>query len=311
MLREAGGLGMLVVVLLIALELGRVFNWDALISLGASVAIAGGFGIYVRGFGRPMFVFLLLIMIPLATTELGTDSWITPLMEGEMAAIGLNPVWVLIYTALIMTFLRLYAGPVVHRLSPLGLLAVSSLVAALGLVFLSRATGMMIFAAATLYGLGKTFFWPTMLGVVSERFPRGGALTLNATGGVGMLSVGVVGTVFLGFWADTGTTERLRDQHPAIYSRVVQEKRSVLGNYQAVNQEAVAPADAETVRSVLAEAQKDALTTVAIFPVIMLVCYLGLALYFKATGGYRAEVLVGHAAEDEKFTGGVEGPAEV
>lgn len=51
--------------------------------------------------------------------------------------------------------------------------------------------------AATIYALGKTFFWPTMLGVAAERFPKGGALTLNAIGGMGMLSVGVIGAVFL------------------------------------------------------------------------------------------------------------------
>ena len=237
MLREAGGLGMFIVVLLIAMELGRHIGWGQWMSVGIAVVVAGGFASYVGGLGRPMFVFLLLVMIPLATTELGTDSWITPIMEGEMEVLGLSPVWVLIYTALIMTILRLYAGPIVHRLSPLGLLAVSSLIAALGLVFLSQATGILIFVAATVYGLGKTFFWPTMLGVVSERFPKGGALTINATGGVGMLSVGVVGTVFLGFWADTGTAERLQASEPAVYAQVVQEKDSVLGAYEAVNPE--------------------------------------------------------------------------
>ncbi len=208
-----------------------------------------------------------------------------------------------------MTILRLYAGPIVHRLSPLGLLAVSSLIAALGLVFLSQATGILIFVAATVYGLGKTFFWPTMLGVVSERFPKGGALTINATGGVGMLSVGVVGTVFLGFWADTGTTERLQASEPAVYAQVVQEKDSVLGAYEAVNPELALELPQEQqdmIAATTAEAQKSALATVAIFPVIMLLCYLGLALYFKASGGYRAEVLV----EQVKDTGGAAGPGE-
>jgi hypothetical protein len=250
-------------------------------------------------------------MIPLATTELGTDSWITPIMEGEMSALGLDPVWVLVYTAAIMTILRLYAGAIVHRLSPLGLLAASSLIAALGLVFLSRATGITIFLAATVYGLGKTFFWPTMLGVVSERFPRGGALTINATGGVGMLSVGVIGTVFLGFWADTGTTERLQASNPDVYTQVVQEKSSVLGSYEAVDPDALAELPVEVqdiVAATTAEAQKDALATVAIFPVFMLICYLGLALYFRSTGGYRAEILGDDGAAPP--AGGGAGPDE-
>jgi hypothetical protein len=39
-------------------------------------------------------------------------------------------------------------------------------------------------------------------------------------------------------------------------------------------------------------------------------CYLLLILYFRLIGGYKAAVLVGHAAVDEEFTGGVEGPVE-
>ena len=106
--------------------------------------------------------------IPLATTELGTDSWITELMTPEMATIGIDAGWILVYTSFIMMILRFFAGPIVHKFSPLGLLAVSSIIAAIGLVFLSKATGLTIIAAATLYGLGKTFFWPTMLGVVLQ-----------------------------------------------------------------------------------------------------------------------------------------------
>jgi len=72
--------------------------------------------------------------------------------------------------------------------SPLGLLAAGAAVACVGLNWLSAAgtTAGMIFLAATCYGLGKSFFWPTTLGVVSEQFPKGGALTLNAIAGVGM-----------------------------------------------------------------------------------------------------------------------------
>jgi hypothetical protein len=67
---------------------------------------------------------------------------------------------------------------------------------------LSKAAGMMILLAATLYGIGKTYLWPTVLGIVAERYPRGGALSLNAVSAVGMMSVGVVGTVFLGLIQD-------------------------------------------------------------------------------------------------------------
>lgn len=365
MMKEAGGLGMFLVLFLILAEIGRLAGWGTLPAAVAAAVLATIYGIAVGSVGRLMFVLLLVIMIPLATTELGTDSWITAIMTGEMHALGLDPGWVLVYTAAIMMVLRFFAGPIVHRLSPLGLLATSSLIAAVGLFFLSKSTGMTIFLAATLYGLGKTFFWPTMLGVVAERFPKGGALTLNATGGVGMLSVGVVGTVFLGFWQDTGTVERLQARLPEVAARVVVEKNSVLGTYRAIDHEKLraatprvedearrrreiqqalvaklgrVPRGAELERALgsdpayqallrdplyaeqkrwrdeiermVGASQKDALTQVAMFPILMLVCYLGLILYFRARGGYTAEVLTGHAARDERFTGGVEGPAD-
>lgn len=351
MLKEAGGLGMFIVMALIFAELGRVAaegglveKWTTTYTLVVAAVFGLAFGAWVKSFGRPLFIILLLIMMPLATTELGTDSWITPLMEGQLE----NPVLVLVYTSAIMMVLRFFAGPIVHKLSPLGLLAACSAIAAIGLIALSNAAGMMIFVAATVYGVGKTFFWPTMLGVVSERFPKGGALTLNAAGGVGMLSVGVVGTMFLGYWQDTTKSSLLQEREPAIYEAVVIEEPSVLGTYSAIDvekfnaeivplvgkeaeakervtealttshghepseteltaalaadqpyQEVVtAPAYStqvaanETLNEVAEESQQGALFKVAIFPALMLVCYVLLMLYFRARGGYKAEVLV-------------------
>ena len=69
----------------------------------------------------------------------------------------------------------------------------------------------MILVAATIYGLGKTFFWPTMLGVVAERFPKGGALTLNITGGLGMIAAGVIGAGILGFIQDNSIDKNILD----------------------------------------------------------------------------------------------------
>ena len=313
MLKEFGALGALVVVALIVSELSRVFGlpnqypdshrWIE----GAIIAVLVlSFWGYVQSLGRPMFVFLLLIMIPLATTELGTDSWITPLMEPEMKALGLQAGWVLVYTSAIMMILRFFAGPIVHRISPLGLLAASALIAALGLVALSKSTGMMILAAATLYGFGKTFFWPTMLGVVAEQFPKGGALTLNATGGVGMLGVGVVGAAFLGNIQDKAIDTTLEQQAPAIHAIVAgAEQNSVFGKYQPLDPKKVAEldeADKAEIVKVQDEAKKSALTTVAIFPVLMFVCYAGLIVYFRAKGGYKqvhVEETVEEAATSE------------
>ncbi|MCK5278616.1 MAG: hypothetical protein KAK04_08760, partial [Cyclobacteriaceae bacterium] len=227
--------------------------------------------------------------------ELGTDSWITSLMELEFAKFGQDSLWLLIYTSAIMAILRLFSGPIVHKLSPLGLLAVSAFLASLGLIFLSISSGIMILAASTLYGFGKTFFWPTTLGVVAERFPKGGAMTLNGISGVGMLGIGIVGAVFLGNIQDRaidkGALSFDENNGTALHETYVsQEKKSIFGSYHALNNTELINApdeDKAAIASIRGKAKKEALSTVAVFPIFMLICYIGLILYFRSKGGYK------------------------
>ena len=153
-----------------------------------------------------MFMLILITMPFLATTELGTDTWMPSLLKGELGAAS---AWVLVYTSVIMTLLRWNAGPIVHRLSPIGLLVVSAAVAVIGLLLIWGASGWTVVAVATLYAFGKTFLWSTTLGVVSEQFPRGGALTLNGVSAIGVLGMGVVGAPLMGTWQDKDIDERL------------------------------------------------------------------------------------------------------
>lgn len=338
MLSQVGFLGAFIITGMIVFEVFRVFTESGFIfkegatvlgglgagaqlaiKLGITAAIALAFGLSTGSLGQPLFIFLLLIMIPLATTELGTDSWITSLMEPEMVKMGqglgvpLSGGWVLIYTSLIMLILRFCAGPIVHALSPLGLLAVSAALAACGLVFLSKSTGLTILLAATVYGLGKTFFWPTMLGVVAEQFPQGGALTLNGVAGVGMLAVGVLGNPLLGNIQDRGVDSRLLASNPELHARVVadQDKFSVFGSYRPIDQEKLAEVpevDKEKITEIQNETKKSALTTVAMFPCVMLVCYLGLIAYFRAKGGYKPVNLISEKEEALLMSGGATGP---
>lgn len=297
MLRELGALGAFIVLGLIFAEVGSVLTrqglvegWTPTAMWSAAAVVSVAFGLAVRSLGQPLLVILLLVMLPLASTELGTDGWITSLLAPEMKHLGLNAGWVLIYTSAIMMVLRFFAGAIVHALSPLVLLMTSSAVAALGLFWLSGSSGAAILAAATLYGFGKTFFWPTMLGVVSERFPKGGALTLNAMGGVGMLAAGIVGNSLFGFWQDTGKAEHLLREHPALHAQVVVEKSSVFGAYQAVDaqREAALPsAEQATLTAVTGLVQKETLGKVAVLPVCMFTAYLLLWVYFRSRGGYK------------------------
>jgi MFS family permease len=275
-------------------ELSALFSWSVYAKWIYTVVIAVIFGMITKSFGRGLLAFMIIIMGPLATTEIGTDGWISSLMEEPMRQAGANAGWVLVYTSAIMMVLRFFAGPIVHKLSPIPLLILSSLLAIAGLTALSK-TGnsglMVIFAAATLYGIGKTFFWPTMLGITAEQSPRGGALTLNAMSGIGMLAVGILGFPFIGSLQEDTTTKMLAASNPALVQQITVEKKFVLGPYKAVDPNKAAAIASEADKKVVAEATKagqfTALGRMAMFPAFMLVCYIGMFLFFKSRGGYK------------------------
>jgi MFS family permease len=147
---------------------------------------------------RPLFLVLFICMWMTAAAEMGPDQWF-PTVMGELVP-QLNPsagsgVLFLVYTAGLMFVLRTWASGLSHK-SPIGTLVISSLLCAIGLYWLGgldkNSSAVVALTAATLFGIGKTFLWPTMLGVTAEQFPRGGALLLSLMGGAGMLSVGLV-----------------------------------------------------------------------------------------------------------------------
>jgi len=132
-----------------------------------------------------------------AATELGTTTWILALLEGS----GVSGILVLVFIFGIMALGRSFAGPVVHRLNPNGMLIFSALFAGIGLLLLSRFSGYAAFGAAAVFAVGICFFWPTMLGFVSEYVPKSGALGLSLMGGAGMFSVSLILPV-MGRWLD-------------------------------------------------------------------------------------------------------------
>ena len=326
MLSDFGGLGAFLSVFLISIQIfdiAKPEGWtpidNATYALIPGLIAGLAFGFSIKSLGQPIFFILCLLMIPLATTELGIDSWSAELLKPAMQDIGLEAGWVLVYTMGIMTVLRFFAGPIVHKITPLALLAGSAAVAAIGLVFLSKATAIGILAAATVYGLGKTFFWPTMLAVVAEKFPKGGALTLNSVGGVGMLGLGI-GSLFLGQIQDESISTALI-QKGEVYEQLLKEPESgVLGEYQALDTDKVAEAT-EAEQAVVEETQntakKDALMTAAIFPVIMFLSYVGLVLYYKSAGNSGPTSLLDNVNNDaatpaeEASTGETDNAGEV
>jgi MFS family permease len=296
MLAEFGVVSALIAFALIFVQLEQVFSWwSTPLTWGLTIVTVAGYGLYCRSVGNWLLIILVIMMMPLATTEIGTDGWISGLMEKPMHEAGYNAAWVLVYTSAIMMVLRFFAGPVIAFFKPLGLLAICSVLAIIGLYLLSFSTGLaMIFAAATLYGIGKTYFWPTMLGVVSEQTPKGGALTLNAIAGIGMLAVGILGFPFIGFLQDSSVSSSVEEEIPTIHQQVTVEKEYVLGNYHSLDADAVAAlpeGQQATIAGIVERESQGALAKMAFFPAFLLVCYIGLILYFKSKGGYKPKVL--------------------
>ncbi len=167
----------------------------------------------------PVLLMLLALHALVGYVELGTDSWIANI-TGSIMKNSQQGLLLFIWTSGLMFVLRFFAGPIVHKISPLGLLFLSAILGAVGLTLLGGSTTVtMCIIAATVYGFGKTFLWPTMLGVVSERFPRGGAVTLGMVGGVGMLSAGLLGGPGIGYKQDYFASHNLEAASPAAYER--------------------------------------------------------------------------------------------
>jgi MFS family permease len=326
-----------------------------------------------------VLIFLFLLHALIGYVELGTDSWITNITETVLENKDLA-LLAFIWTNVLMFTLRFFAGPIVHKISPLGLLFGSAVIGTLGLWLLglpATNTTWLWLGAVTVYGVGKTFYWPTMLGVISERFPKGGAIALGLSGGIGMISAGMLGAPLIGYKQDFAATHIVQGEQGGqeTYERYKVEKPDappvpflpeiagldnakigILKDYFSLKDRTKdrlqieqdldrlrerdtkdtaqkkenkqleelekrlkwwkeqgqpnAEKDFPIIKSGQFLGGKQALTWTAAVPAMLAVGFLILIVYFKATGGYKAEVLVGHKAEDEKFTGGTEGPGE-
>jgi MFS family permease len=194
--------------------------------------------------------------------------------------------------------LRFFAAPLALRLTPVGLLICCCPIAALGLFWLAHAGSapLPIFAAATLFGVGTSFFWPTTLGLASEQFPRGGALTLNAISAVGMISVGILGGPLLGTLQEVALDHSLRQANPILHAAVAEPTEQKFGfSFSPLDKakiESLSGAEKAQVDSIIAHTKQTVLAEIGILPSTMFVCFLGLGIAFRKRGGYRPVELV-------------------
>lgn len=152
----------------------------------------------------PIYIFMLLCMTLTAVTELGTGQWINQILSST----GAHPLLILALTAGIMAVGRYFAGAIVHKINPVGVLLYSAIVSTIGLYLFTVTSGAATYLAAVIFALGVTYFWPTMIGFVGEYQPKTGALGMSIIGGVGMFSVSIWNPV-IGGWIDSAKAKAL------------------------------------------------------------------------------------------------------
>jgi MFS family permease len=152
----------------------------------------------VKALFSPLFIFMAICMTLTTTAELGTQQWI----ERILGASGASPMLIMALITGLMAVGRYFAGPVIHRLNPVGVLLFSAIVATAGIYSMSIATGSMVYFAAILFAIGVMYFWPTMVGFVAENIPESGALGMSMIGAAGMFALSLWNPV-IGSWIDS------------------------------------------------------------------------------------------------------------
>lgn len=193
-------------------------GWAAAIAVWLVFAVVTNFSL-----GSWVLAFLYVMHALVGYVELGTDGWIANITEQVLAS-GTDAKLAFLWTNVLMFTLRFFAGPIVHRINPIGLLFASACLGTLGLYMLGQDFTNSVWPwmlAVTVYALGKTFYWPTLLGVISERFPKGGALALGLSGGVGMIGAGILGVPGIGYKQDYFAVHQLQQssEGQATYGR--------------------------------------------------------------------------------------------
>lgn len=262
--------------------------------------------------GSILLFILFMTHALVGAVELGTDNWIQNI-TGNILTSEQGKI-LFVYTSTLMFLLRFSADFIEKRigLSPIGLLLVCSI---LGCVGLNLTAGITSFAGALVglgvYALGKTFFWPTMLAVIGDRFPRTGAVAMSIMGGIGMMSAGLIGSAGLGYAQDRYATEELQQADSAVYeeykaednqsSFLFFEKVDPLDG-QKVQAAKDTPAEERTEEQQLVvdssiQANRRTLIADSFIPGTMAAIYLGLLIYFSSIGGYKTVHLAGTTAE--------------
>ena len=217
---------------------------------------------------NPLFLFMILCMFGTAITELFTGQWIDVLLRNVTD----NALLILTVTTGVMVIGRGLAEPVVHKLSPQGVLLISAILSAIGLYLLGHSSGNMIFFGALVFGMGVCYFWPTMIGFVAENLPKTGAVGLNLMGGAGMFAVSVY-MMFMG----------------GFYDRKLISKLPEGANLKEYSEAAAGTEMANALNAAKTAAGPEIINATLTIPIILTIAFAG--LYFYMRGRQKPELL--------------------
>ena len=176
----------------------------------------------IKSLFSPLFLFIMACMTLTAISEFGPQQWIERILGNS----GANPMLILAMVTGIMALGRYFAGPIIHKLNPIGVLLMSAILTSAAVYSMSIAEGNMIYFAAILFAFGVCYFWPTMIGFVSEYLPKTGALGMSLVGGAGMLSTAIWQPV-IGSWLDA-------EKEIALASGIAQEAAELVAGKAAL-----------------------------------------------------------------------------
>jgi MFS family permease len=271
-----------------------------------SIAVGVGVFLWFSGLsafavGAPLLFVLFVTHALVGAVELGTDGWMQNITGNILTSE--QGKFLFVWTSTVMFLLRFCAHWIEKNLglSPIGLLFTCAVLACVGL---NLAAGIQTFKGAmvalSIYALGKTFFWPTMLAVASDRFPRTGAVAISIMGGIGMMSAGLLGSPGLGYAKDRFAGESLAKSNSALYESVKADSTSGFVFFKKVNaidgkrlgeaKEKKAEERSDDDKAIVAADQQGDRATLkadSFIPAGMAAIYLLLMIYFKGIGGYK------------------------
>lgn len=209
----------------------------------------------IKSLANPLFIFMAICMTLTAATEFSTTQWV----EKILGASGASPMIILALVTGLMAVGRYFAGPIIHRLNPAGVLLASAVIAALGVYLFSVVSGPMVYLAAITFAIGICYFWPTMIGFTGEYLPKTGALGMSLVGGAGMFSMSIWNPI-IGGWLDEANARAIATGATGTEAEIV--------------------------------AGQEVLSSLSVIPMILIVLFTGLYFYMRGRSKPADEVML-------------------